>query len=104
MKNKNSVIKVVLTLALSLYSMSTQAGGPLAVTEAGVASVWDDTVALDLETGACGNFTNGQMVTKVTDAVDAWDGVTGITDLLFDVNANALGVDVTTSNYTTYFV
>ena len=87
-----------------LLPFSAQAGGGYIITESGAPSKWDNSSAIRIhpESGACGSFTNAQMLTKLEDNLGYWLDLTEV-DLDFTVTSGSIsGVDG--CNYGNYLV
>jgi len=95
-----------LTGILSLGGVSLAfAGGGYIIDENGSPSLWDNSAAISYhpESGICGSFTNAEMRDKLETELARWDGLSDV-DLDLSQVAGAIATDVTSADYTTYYV
>lgn len=88
---KSTLIAFLLCLPCGLAS----AGAGYIITESGVPSRWDTSSAIIIhpESGACGTFSNDQMLAKINSNIGYWDDLAEVA-VDFDVEGNVLeGVD-----------
>ncbi|MBI2339602.1 MAG: hypothetical protein HYU99_04435 [Deltaproteobacteria bacterium] len=69
----------------------------------GVPAAWDNSAAIAYhpESGSCGSFDNGAMLTKIGENLSQWSGITDIT-LSFDPETGIIG-SIDNSNYSSLF-
>lgn len=94
----------LIALLLCLPCGPTFAGAGYIITESGVPSKWDTSAAIEIhpESGACGPFSNSQMLTKITSNLGYWGDLAEVS-VNFDVESDVLG-GVDGCNYGTYLL
>src|SRR3989338_3789889 len=86
------------------YSTFVFAGGPIAVSDTGVASAWDNSVSIPYhpESGTCGPYSNDDMIGMVVNMANHWSiFYIDEADIDFDLEEGALG-QVGVDNYDDY--
>ncbi len=98
-------LKILFFFLLIFFPCLAFAGGPFYVTTEGAPVVWDTSNAVSLhpESGLCADFSNGDMLEKITENVAYWEIIDGI-ELDFDIEEGNIGEDIDSSNYTDYLV
>lgn len=92
-------------IAMALSPSLSFAGAGYIITESGTPSKWPDAangITMNPEDGACGSFTNAQMLTKLENNLANWSSQTDV-DLSFTITAGSLG-GVDACNYGDYLV
>lgn len=96
--------KLLLIVTGLLIPLASFAGGGYIITESGAPSEWDNSSSIRIhpESGACGSFTNTQMLTKLDDNLGFWLDLSDV-NLDFVVTSGSIG-GVDGCNYGTYLV
>lgn len=87
---------------LFLASRTVAAGGPIHVSEGGVASSWDETISLHPEAGTCGPFSRDEMISKLEEKLGLWEKVTGA-GFEISLDESVIGVDIDGDNFGDFY-
>jgi hypothetical protein len=104
MKNTRALVVLALTAAALVAALPAQAGGPLAIFEAGRPFLWPNggrNIPFNPDQGGLGPQTNAEAVAQTTAAFQAWADVASATATY--VNAGQLAIDVDETNFLPFY-